>query len=103
MARYLRPALLILDDFWLKPLVDSAPFDFYDVINECHEIGSMLVTSNLAPTEWRERFDHPLLASVGLECLAHYAELRVITGRSFRAQGCQPSTKPVSKLAKERR
>jgi len=103
LARYLRPELLILDDFWLKPLVDPAPFDLYDVINECYEVGSMLVTSNLAPTEWPERFDHPLLASVGLDRLTHYAELRVITGRSFRAQGCQPSAKPVSKVVKKGR
>ena len=51
LSAYLRPELLILDDFGLKPLVDPAPSDLYDVINERYETGSLLVTSNRAPTE----------------------------------------------------
>jgi len=43
---YLRPDLLILDDFGLKPLHPPAPEDFYDVINERYERGSILLTSN---------------------------------------------------------
>ncbi len=47
----------------------------------------MMLTSNRAPTEWPELFGNPLLASAGLDRLAHHAETVVITGRSFRAQG----------------
>jgi hypothetical protein len=90
LSGYLRPELLILDDFGLKPLVDPAPSDRYGVINERYEVGSMLVTSNRAPTEWPDLFGNPLLASAGLDRLAHHAETLVITGCSFRAQGRQP-------------
>jgi DNA replication protein DnaC len=100
---YLRPALLVLDDFGLKPLVDPAPSDLYDVINERYEVGSMLVTSNRAPTEWPDLFGNPVLASAGLDRLAHHAEMLVITGRSFRAQGGQPAAKLAGELVKERR
>jgi DNA replication protein DnaC len=85
LAVYLRPDLLILDDFGLKPLSDPAPADLYDVINERYEAGSILITSNRAPSEWPELFGNPLLASAGIDRLAHQAELIVITGRSFRA------------------
>lgn len=85
LAVYLRPDVLILDDFGLKPLSDPAPADLYDVINERYEVGSILVTSNRAPSEWPELFGNPLLASAGIDRLAHHAELIVITGRSFRA------------------
>jgi DNA replication protein DnaC len=85
LAIYLRPDLLVLDDFGLKPLSDPAPADLYDVINERYEVGSILVTSNRAPTEWPDLFGNPLLASAGLDRLAHQAETIVITGRSFRA------------------
>jgi DNA replication protein DnaC len=84
-ASYLRPDLLILDDFGLKPLRDRMPADLYDVINERYEVGSILVTSNRAPAEWPDLFGDPLLASAGLDRLAHQAETLVITGRSFRA------------------
>jgi DNA replication protein DnaC len=84
LASYLRPQLLILDDFGLKPLTEPMPSDLYDVISERYEVGSILVTSNRAPAEWPELFGNPLLASAGLDRLAHHAETLVITGRSYR-------------------
>ena len=87
LALYLRPDLLILDDFGLKPLQSPAPEDLYDVINERYERGSIVLTSNRAPAEWPDLFGNPLLASAGLDRLAHHAETVVITGASFRAQG----------------
>ncbi len=89
LATYVRPELLVLDDFGLKPLSDPAPSDLYDVINERYEVGSILVTSNRAPAEWPDLFGNPLLASAGLDRLAHHAETLVITGSSFRAHGRQ--------------
>jgi DNA replication protein DnaC len=85
LQSYLRPDLLILDDFGLKPLTDPSPADLYDVISERYEVGSIVVTSNRAPSEWPELFGNPLLASAGLDRLAHLAESLVITGRSYRA------------------
>ncbi len=84
---YLRPDLLVLDDFGLKALHPPGPDDLYDVINERYERGSILLTSNRAPSEWPDLFCDPLLASAGLDRLAHKAEVIVITGASYRAQG----------------
>lgn len=84
---YLRPDLLILDDFGLRPLVPPAPEDLYDIINERYEQGSILLTSNRAPSEWPDLFGDPLLASAGLDRLAHHAEVILLTGASFRTQG----------------
>ncbi len=84
---YRRPDLLVLDDFGLKPLHPPAPEDFYDVINERYEQGSIMLTSNRAPEEWPDLFGSPLLASAGLDRLTHQARMLVITGASFRARG----------------
>jgi len=84
---YLRPELLILDDFGLKPLQPPAHEDMYDVINERYEEGSILLTSNRAPAEWPSLFHEPLLASAGMDRLLHRAEVIIIRGPSFRAQG----------------
>jgi DNA replication protein DnaC len=86
---YLRPDLLILDDFGLKPPQPPAPEDLYDVVNERYERGSILLTSNRAPAEWPDLFQDPLLASAGLDRLLHRAEVVIIRGASFRAQGRQ--------------
>jgi DNA replication protein DnaC len=87
LQSYLRPDLLILDDFGLKPLAPPGPEDLYDIINERYEKGSIMLTSNRAPSEWPALFGDPLLASAGLDRLAHRATVVVITGASFRAQG----------------
>jgi DNA replication protein DnaC len=84
LQRYLTPALLVIDDFGLKPLPPTGPVDLYDVINGRYEKGSIVVTSNRAPTEWPELFGDPLLANAGLDRLGHRAAVLLISGRSFR-------------------
>jgi DNA replication protein DnaC len=85
LEQYLRPDVLILDDFGLRVLTPPSPEDMYEIIAERYEKGSIVLTSNRAPSEWPELFGNPLLASAGLDRLAHHAESVVITGRSFRA------------------
>ena len=92
---YLRPDLLVLDDFGLKPLHPPAPEDLYDVINERYERGSIMLTSNRAPEEWPDLFGSPLLASAGLDRLTHRAQMIVITGASFRSHGTKDPGKEV--------
>ncbi len=87
LGNYLRPDLLILDDFGLKPIQPPGPEDLYDVINERYERGSILLTSNRAPNEWPDLFLDPLLASAGLDRLLDRAEVVIIRGASYRAQG----------------
>lgn len=83
---YLRPDLLILDDFGLKTIQPPGPEDLYEIINERYEKGSILLTSNRAPAEWPDIFHDPLLASAGLDRLLDRAETMVIRGASYRAQ-----------------
>lgn len=87
LAAYLRPDLLILDDFGLRALTAPGPEDLYDVINERYEKGSIVLTSNRAPEEWPALFGDPLLASAGLDRLTDRAEMLVIRGESYRAKG----------------
>ncbi len=93
---YLRPDLLVLDDFGLKSLHPPAPEDLYDIINERYERGSILLTSNRAPEEWPDLFGSPLLASAALDRLTHRAHMIVITGTSFRAHGTHHHGKEVA-------
>ena len=87
MQIYLRPDLLVWDDFGLKPLHPPAPEDLYDVISGRYERGSILLTSNRDLTEWPELFNAPLLASAGLDRLTHNAHVVIVKGRSYRAHG----------------
>jgi DNA replication protein DnaC len=103
VALDLRPALRVLDDCGLNPWVDPAPADLYAVSTARDDVGSRLVTSHRAPTDWPDLFGTPLLASAGRDRLAHHAEMLGITGRSFRAQGRQPAAKPAGARGTDRR
>ena len=87
LQSYLRPNLLVLDDFGLKLLQAPAPADLYDVIDGRYEHTSIVLTSNRAPAEWPDVFLDPLLASAGLDRLGDHAEVLIITGASYRAHG----------------
>src|SRR5690606_8765377 len=47
------PALLIIDDLGLRPLVGDEPLDLYEIIRCRYERGSMIITSNRVIDEWR--------------------------------------------------
>ena len=86
LQTYLRPELLVLDDFGLKPLQAPGPSDLYDVIDGRYEKSSIVLTSNRAPDEWPEVFLDPLLASAGLDRLGDQAEVLIMTGASYRTR-----------------
>jgi len=87
LQQYLRCDLLVIDDFGLKPLPIPGPQDIYDVISGRYEQGSILLTSNRAPSEWMTVFQDSLLGSAALDRLVHDAYALVITGASFRTHG----------------
>lgn len=89
LATYLRPDLLVLDDFGLRPWHPPGPEDLYEIIDGRYEKGSIMLTSNRPPGEWLDLFQDPLLASAGLDRLLHHFEVLVITGTSYRARGRQ--------------
>lgn len=95
---YLKPDLLIIDDFGLKPLRPPGPEDLYEVISRRYEQGSILLTSNRSPAEWYELFNDPLLASAALDRLLHGAHAIIITGDSFRTQRRHWSGKEAAML-----
>ncbi|HXZ71610.1 MAG TPA: IS21-like element helper ATPase IstB [Streptosporangiaceae bacterium] len=103
LSRYLRPELLCLDDFGLKPLRPPGPEDLYDIIHERYERASILLTSNRDRSEWADLFGEPLLASAALDRLTHRAHFLEITGASYRAEqtkqnlAAQRRTKPLAK------
>jgi DNA replication protein DnaC len=86
---FLRPDLLIVDDFGLKSLSAANTEDWFDILAERYERGSLIVTSNRALSEWPDLFGNPILASAGLDRLFHNAHAITITGESFRARSRQ--------------
>lgn len=78
--------LLIIDDFGLKPLKTPEDEDIHEVISRRYENGSMIITSNLAVSEWQQAFPNQLLGAATLDRLQHRSEVIVLDGASYRSR-----------------
>jgi DNA replication protein DnaC len=96
LSTFVRPDLLIMDDFGLKPMRPPASEDLYEVIEGRYGRVPLIVTTNRAFDEWLELFDQAVLGSAAIDRLAHGATHLVITGDSYRAKGAKcPAGKPA--------
>lgn len=84
---YLRPDVLILDDFGLKPMRPPAGEDMYEVVDGRYQRAATILTTNRDFSEWLELFDQPVLGSAAIDRLAHGAHQITITGDSYRTKG----------------
>ena len=102
LLTYLRPDVLILDDFGLKPMRPPATEDIYDVIDGRYQRAPTLLTTNRDFTEWPELFDQPVLASAALDRMAHGATQITITGDSYRTKGPTPRSRSKPQKAADK-
>jgi len=100
---YLRPDVLILDDFGLKTMRPPAGEDLYEVIDGRYQRASTILTTNRAYDEWPELFDQPILASAAIDRLAHGVTKVTITGPSYRDKGPKGKTNHGTPVRKRER
>ena len=96
LAHYLKPNLLILDDFAMKEFTKTQAEDLYELIDRRHNSSSMIVTANRAPKDWYPLFPNPVIAESALDRLVSCAHVVTLTGKSYRAL-----LRPDKDLAKE--
>jgi DNA replication protein DnaC len=98
LKRFLRPDLLIIDDFCLRPLTPTQAEDFHEIVCARYLKGSMIITSNRPVEDWIAMFPDPILASSTMDRLAHHAHQVVIEGESYRkARGLRKSARKARK------
>jgi DNA replication protein DnaC len=95
LAALAKVALLIIDDFGLKPMRPPADEDLHDLMAERYEQAATIVTSNLDFPEWDQAFPaNRLLASATLDRLRHNAYCMVLDGQSYRTPKLTPAASP---------
>jgi DNA replication protein DnaC len=80
MRKYLKPMVLILDDFGLSSFTATQAEDIYELITERHLKSSLIITSNRPPQDWLALFPDPVMANSALDRLAHHAHHFLIEG-----------------------
>ena len=87
---FARVALLVIDDFGLKPLRAPQDEDLHDLVAERYEQGATIVTSNLDFSEWGDAFPNRLLGAATLDRLRHGAYRLTLEGESYRSPRPMP-------------
>jgi DNA replication protein DnaC len=77
-------SVLIIDDFALQPLDETATADFYELTVARHRKNPTIVTSNRTPDEWVTLMSDPLLAQSAVDRLASTCHELIIEGESYR-------------------
>lgn len=91
LKRYLKPALLALDEVGYLP-IDKAGADLlFQIFSHRYERGSLLITTNQPYKQWPKIFNNDsTITSAVLDRLLHHAETIVLEGRSYRMKDQLP-------------
>jgi len=85
IQHYLKPNLLIVDDFAMKEFTKTQAEDIYELIDRRHRNSSLVVTANRAPKDWYPLFPNPVIAESALDRLISGAHMITLTGISYRS------------------
>jgi DNA replication protein DnaC len=79
------PRVLVIDEFGYVKFNEAQANLFFQIINKKYETGSVIITSNLSFTKWKEVLNNDeALTTAILDRLIHHSYLINVTGESYR-------------------
>jgi DNA replication protein DnaC len=81
---YLKPDLLILDELGYRSMAESTVEDFFEIVSQRYEKGSIILTSNRPIEQWEKVFLVKLLTAAIVGRLMHHCKVIEINGESYR-------------------
>lgn len=84
MARYLKPDVLIIDDFGMKQLPKRSGEFLFEIVMRRYETRSTIMTTNRPVDDWGKLLGDVPTATAILDRFLHHAEIITVTGASYR-------------------
>ena len=84
MRSLTKTQLLVIDEWGLATLTDGERRDLLEILEDRHNVGSTIVTSQLPTTHWHEHLNDATLADAILDRLLHNAIRLELNGESMR-------------------
>jgi DNA replication protein DnaC len=84
LTRYLKPDLVIIDDFGMRQLPKRSGEYLFEIIMRRYEVRSTVMTSNRPLEDWGKLLGDVPMATAILDRFLHHAETITITGKSYR-------------------
>jgi DNA replication protein DnaC len=92
-----RVDLLILDDRGLAPLTGDQRRDLLEVVDDRHQRGSTIITSQVPIEHWHEVIASPTIAAAIFDRLVHNAHRLALNGDSMRKVAAQRANLDAAK------
>ncbi len=84
LTQLARHELLILDDFGLDPLSQQDQLDLLEIIEDRHQLKSILITSQLSIKDWHDYIGEPTVADAIIDRLLNHSHKLELKGDSMR-------------------
>ena len=95
MTRYLKPDLLIIDDFGMKQLPKRSGEFLFEIVMRRYETRSTMMTTNRPLEDWGKILGDVATATAILDRFLHHSEIITIKGRSYRLRHHGTDSKPA--------
>ncbi|GHV49078.1 hypothetical protein FACS189499_09830 [Clostridia bacterium] len=78
--------LLVLDELGFIPLHKEAAELLFQIVSECYEQKSLIITSNLEFSQWNTVFGDSKLTAALIYHLIHHSHIVIFSGTSHRLE-----------------
>jgi DNA replication protein DnaC len=95
MAGYLKPDLLIIDDFGMKQLPKRSGEFLFEIVMRRYETRSTMMTTNRPIEDWGKLLGDVATATAILDRFLHHSDIFTITGKSYRLRNRRKGSKPA--------
>lgn len=79
-SQLVKPDLLIIDDWGLKPLTAQDRIELYEILEEREQKGSVIITSQVPAKDWIDTIGDPVIAEAIVDRLLHNAHKIILKG-----------------------
>ncbi|MCM1225663.1 MAG: IS21-like element helper ATPase IstB [Lachnospiraceae bacterium] len=76
--------LIVIDEIGFVPLCKDAAELLFQVISDCYERKSLIITSNLEFSQWNTVFGDDRLTAALIDRLIHHSHIVIFSGESYR-------------------
>ncbi|MBA4252203.1 MAG: AAA family ATPase [Chlorobiaceae bacterium] len=83
-AQFARIKVLIIDDWLLAPMETVSAREILEILDDCYNIGSLILTSQHPVSDWHSRIAEKTVADAILDRIVHNSHRIKISGESMR-------------------
>jgi DNA replication protein DnaC len=98
IEEYTRTNLLVIEDFGMRRLRETAAEDLLEIFMRRYEKGAIIVTSNRPVEDWGKILGDNAAASAILDRFLHHAEIIKLDGKSYRMHDRREQLKAENNL-----